>query len=222
MCFTSFMSDPLVPLLLHMQQTFHTPSLGDEVFEIPPISLDPDPALGISEFELTDGSDGAGGPSGSRSLVSNLVVEANDPSFASTFVNSGSQGLEQLNLGGMGQVGVGGLLSSSALVSVPPVDPHTKYCWMCLSIPVQTWCKRPSWVIRSLVVSAKFRSERTQCVLRSDRSKWSILLFLHSCTHSFIQSFVTLLVSFLFLHLSLSHSHRYTVTMDTLYLPIII
>ncbi|CAB1434045.1 unnamed protein product [Pleuronectes platessa] len=100
---------------LSAEQTYHTPSLGDEVFEIPPISLDPDPALGISEFELTDGSDGAGGPSGSRSLVSNLVVEANDPSFASTFVNSGSQGLEQLNLGGMGQVGVGGLLSSSAL-----------------------------------------------------------------------------------------------------------
>ncbi|XP_023277720.1 TOX high mobility group box family member 4-A-like [Seriola lalandi dorsalis] len=104
---------------LSAEQTFHTPSLGDEVFEIPPISLDPDPALGISDavshFELTDGSDGTGGPSGSRSLVSNLVVEANDPSFASTFVNSGSQGLEQLNLGAMGQAGGGALLSSSAL-----------------------------------------------------------------------------------------------------------
>lgn len=87
------------------------------MFEIPPISLDPDPALGISEavshFEL---SDGTGGSSGSRSLVSNLVVEANDPSFASTFVNSGSQGLEQLSLGAMGQAGGGALLSSSALV----------------------------------------------------------------------------------------------------------
>ncbi|XP_039999791.1 TOX high mobility group box family member 4-A isoform X3 [Xiphias gladius] len=104
---------------LSAEQTFHTPSLGDEVFEIPPISLDPDPALGISDavshFELADGSDGTGGPSGSRSLVSNLVVEANDPSFASTFVNSGSQGLEQLNLGAMGQAGGGALLSSSAL-----------------------------------------------------------------------------------------------------------
>uniref|UniRef100_UPI0037E7FBB1 TOX high mobility group box family member 4-A isoform X2 n=1 Tax=Semicossyphus pulcher TaxID=241346 RepID=UPI0037E7FBB1 len=101
------------------KQTFHTPSLGDEVFEIPPISLDPDPTLSIgdsvSHFELTDGSDGTVGPSGSRSLVSNLVVEANDPSFASTFVNSGSQGLEQLNLGAMGQTGGGALLSSSAL-----------------------------------------------------------------------------------------------------------
>uniref|UniRef100_A0A3Q3JCD4 HMG box domain-containing protein n=1 Tax=Monopterus albus TaxID=43700 RepID=A0A3Q3JCD4_MONAL len=100
-------------------ETFHTPSLGDEVFEIPPISLDPDSALSItdavSHFELTDGSDGTGGPSGSRSLVSNLVAEANDPSFASTFVNSGSQGLEHLNLRAMGQTGGGALLSSSAL-----------------------------------------------------------------------------------------------------------
>ncbi|XP_034411880.1 TOX high mobility group box family member 4 isoform X2 [Cyclopterus lumpus] len=100
-------------------ETFHTPSLGDEVFEIPPISLDPDPTLsisdGVSHFELTDGPGGPGGSSGSRSLVSNLVVEANDPSFASTFVNSGSQGLEQLNLGAMGQAGGGALLSSSAL-----------------------------------------------------------------------------------------------------------
>ncbi|KAM9844673.1 TOX high mobility group box family member 4 isoform 2-T2 [Aulostomus maculatus] len=100
-------------------ETFHTPSLGDEVFEIPPISLDPDPSLSISDavsrFELSDGSDGTGGPAGSRSLVSNLVVEANDPSFASTFVNSGSQGLEQLNMGAMGQAGGGPLLSSSSL-----------------------------------------------------------------------------------------------------------
>uniref|UniRef100_I3KEQ6 TOX high mobility group box family member 4 a n=1 Tax=Oreochromis niloticus TaxID=8128 RepID=I3KEQ6_ORENI len=104
---------------LHETQTFHTPSLGDEVFEIPPISLDPDPSLGIGDavahFELSDGSEGTGGPSGSRSLVSNLVVEANDPSFASTFVNSGSQSLEQQSLGGMGQSGGGALMSSSAL-----------------------------------------------------------------------------------------------------------
>ncbi|KAM4728453.1 TOX high mobility group box family member 4 [Anableps anableps] len=104
---------------LSAEQTFHTPSLGDEVFEIPPISLDPDQALSISEavshFDLTDGSDDTSGSSGSRSLVSNLVVEANDPSFASTFVNSGPQGLERLNLGTMGQAGGGALLSSSAL-----------------------------------------------------------------------------------------------------------
>lgn len=84
----------------------------------------------MSHFELSDGSDGTGGPQGSRSLVSNLVVEANDPSFASTFVNSGSQGLEQLNLAAMGQGGGGALLSSSALVSFSPVNPHTEYCFM--------------------------------------------------------------------------------------------
>lgn len=106
---------------MHIQQTFHTPSLGDEVFEIPPISLDPDPSLSIndavSHFELSDGSDASGGRSGSRSLVSNLVVEANDPSFASTFVNTGSQGLGQLNMVAMGQSGGGALMSSSSLVS---------------------------------------------------------------------------------------------------------
>uniref|UniRef100_A0A1A8MUD0 TOX high mobility group box family member 4 n=2 Tax=Nothobranchius pienaari TaxID=704102 RepID=A0A1A8MUD0_9TELE len=88
---------------LSAEQTFHTPSLGDEVFEIPPISLHPHPTLGISDavshFELTDGS------AGSQSLVSNLVVEANDPSFASNFVN----------LGTLGQTGGGPLLSSLAL-----------------------------------------------------------------------------------------------------------
>ncbi|KAM8849615.1 TOX high mobility group box family member 4 isoform 2-T2 [Spinachia spinachia] len=93
-------------------ETFHTPSLGDEVFEIPPISLDPDPTLSIGDAVSHFGP---GGPSGSRSLVSNLVVEANDPSFASTFVNSGSQSLDQLNLRAMGQAGGGALLSSSAL-----------------------------------------------------------------------------------------------------------
>ncbi|XP_075597486.1 TOX high mobility group box family member 4 [Balearica regulorum gibbericeps] len=32
-------------------ETFHTPSLGDEEFEIPPIALDADPSLGVSDFE---------------------------------------------------------------------------------------------------------------------------------------------------------------------------
>lgn len=35
---------PFFPL-----QTFHTPSLGDEEFEIPPISLDSDPSLAVSD-----------------------------------------------------------------------------------------------------------------------------------------------------------------------------
>uniref|UniRef100_A0A8C2SPK0 Uncharacterized protein n=1 Tax=Coturnix japonica TaxID=93934 RepID=A0A8C2SPK0_COTJA len=31
--------------------TFHTPSLGDEEFEIPPISLDSDPSLAVADFD---------------------------------------------------------------------------------------------------------------------------------------------------------------------------
>ncbi|XP_051944723.1 TOX high mobility group box family member 4-B [Hippocampus zosterae] len=104
---------------LSSEQTFHTPSLGDEVFEIPPISLDPDTSLGIAEavshFEMSNGSGGTVGPSGSRNLVNNLVVQANDPSFASAFVNNGSQGLEHLNMGAMAQANGGALLSSSSL-----------------------------------------------------------------------------------------------------------
>lgn len=90
------------------------------MFELPPISLDPDPTLsisdGVSHFGLTDGPDGGEAASSSQSLRSNLVVEANDPSFASTYVSSSSRGLE--HLGAMGQPGDGALLSSSALVSV--------------------------------------------------------------------------------------------------------
>ncbi|XP_062373285.1 TOX high mobility group box family member 4b isoform X3 [Sardina pilchardus] len=89
-------------LSLSHLQTFHTPSLGDEEFEIPPISLDPDTALGVSDFgELSDG--GAG----------NAVVGGDDPSFASTFVSNPSQGLEHLTLGVMGQQSGGTLLGST-------------------------------------------------------------------------------------------------------------
>ncbi|KAG7271940.1 hypothetical protein CRUP_007711, partial [Coryphaenoides rupestris] len=47
-------------------KTFHTPNLGDEVFEIPPISLDPDSALNVGDVvshfgELSDGSEGPDG-----------------------------------------------------------------------------------------------------------------------------------------------------------------
>ncbi|XP_062373284.1 TOX high mobility group box family member 4b isoform X2 [Sardina pilchardus] len=87
---------------LSSSETFHTPSLGDEEFEIPPISLDPDTALGVSDFgELSDG--GAG----------NAVVGGDDPSFASTFVSNPSQGLEHLTLGVMGQQSGGTLLGST-------------------------------------------------------------------------------------------------------------
>ncbi|KAM6948235.1 TOX high mobility group box family member 4-B [Aplochiton taeniatus] len=102
---------------LSAEQTFHTPSLGDEVFEIPPISLDPDPALSVgdvvSHFGLSDSSEGAGGPSVGGGLARNPVVGANDPSFASTYVTPGSQGLEHLSLAVMNQAGGGALLSST-------------------------------------------------------------------------------------------------------------
>lgn len=103
---------------LSAEHTFHTPSLGDEVFEIPPISLDPDASLNISDavshFE----------PAGSRNLVSNMVVAANDPSFASTFFNSGSQSMAPRNLGAVAQAGGGLLLSSSALEMGNPNGSH--------------------------------------------------------------------------------------------------
>ncbi|CAB1326522.1 unnamed protein product [Coregonus sp. 'balchen'] len=96
-------------------ETFHTPSLGDEVFEIPPISLDPDSALSVGDVVSHYGelSGGAGGPSGAGSLVRSAVVGGNDPSFASTYVNPNSQGLEHLSLRVMSQPGGGALLSST-------------------------------------------------------------------------------------------------------------
>ncbi|XP_042566392.1 TOX high mobility group box family member 4b isoform X2 [Clupea harengus] len=94
-------------LSLSHLQTFHTPSLGDEEFEIPPISLDPDSALGVSDFgELSDGGSAGGVPG-------NAVVGGDDPSFASTFVNNPSQGLDHLSLGVIGQQGGGTLLGST-------------------------------------------------------------------------------------------------------------
>lgn len=94
-------------------QTFHTPSLGDEEFEIPPISLDPDSALTVSDVvshfsELSDA-----GPSDSVVVPGNAVVEGDDPSFASTYVSNPSQGLEHLGLSVMNQTGGGNLLGSS-------------------------------------------------------------------------------------------------------------
>ncbi|XP_067303738.1 TOX high mobility group box family member 4b isoform X2 [Pseudorasbora parva] len=79
---------------LSASETFHTPSLGDEEFEIPPISLDPDSALGVSDF----GALGSGA----------AAVRGDDPSFASAF-GSSAQGLEQL----MGPGGGGPMLGSA-------------------------------------------------------------------------------------------------------------
>lgn len=103
-----------------MSQTFHTPSLGDEEFEIPPISLDPDSALTVSDVvshfdELSDA-----GPSESVVVPGNAVVEGDDPSFASTYVSAPSQGLEHISLGVINQSGGSALLGSSlGMVSSP-------------------------------------------------------------------------------------------------------
>ncbi|XP_055794400.1 TOX high mobility group box family member 4-like [Salvelinus fontinalis] len=102
---------------LSSSETFHTPSLGDEEFEIPPISLDPDQALIASDVvahfgELSDGERGG------LSTPGNVVVGGDDPSFASTFVNphQGSQGLDHhLSLGVISQPGGGGAILVSAL-----------------------------------------------------------------------------------------------------------
>ncbi|XP_053271871.1 TOX high mobility group box family member 4b [Pleuronectes platessa] len=98
---------------LSSAETFHTPSLGDEEFEIPPISLDPDSALTVSDVVSQFGELSDSGPSDSVVAPGNAVVEGDDPSFASTFVNAASQGLEHLTLGVMNQSGGSALLGSS-------------------------------------------------------------------------------------------------------------
>ncbi|GAA6222688.1 TOX high mobility group box family member 4-like [Lates japonicus] len=98
---------------LSSSETFHTPSLGDEEFEIPPISLDPDSALTVSDVVSHFGELSDTGPSDSVVVPGNAVVEGDDPSFASTFVSAPSQGLEHLSLGDMNQSGGSALLGSS-------------------------------------------------------------------------------------------------------------
>ncbi|XP_062864823.1 TOX high mobility group box family member 4b isoform X2 [Trichomycterus rosablanca] len=110
-----FLSSSEVPLhssySLQIQdsETFHTPSLGDEEFEIPPISLDPDSALSVSDVVSHFGELGDGGPA--PVVPGNAVVQGDDPSFASTFVTPGSQGLDHLSL--MTQQGGGPMLTST-------------------------------------------------------------------------------------------------------------
>lgn len=94
-------------------QTFHTPSLGDEEFEIPPISLDPDSALTVSDVVSQFGELSDTGPSDGVVVPRNAVVEGDDPSFASTFVGAPSRGLEHLSLGVMNQSGRSSLLEPS-------------------------------------------------------------------------------------------------------------
>lgn len=98
---------------LSSSETFHTPSLGDEEFEIPPISLDPDSALTVSDVVSHFGELSDAGASDSVVVPGNAVVEGDDPSFASTYVSAPSQGLDHLSLGVMNQSGGGALLGSS-------------------------------------------------------------------------------------------------------------
>ncbi|XP_060772972.1 TOX high mobility group box family member 4b isoform X6 [Neoarius graeffei] len=108
-------SDNFLPIsgeghpFLSSSETFHTPSLGDEEFEIPPISLDPDSALSVSDVVSHFGELGDGGPA--PVVPGNAVVQGDDPSFASTFVNPTTQGLEHLSL--MTQQGGGPMLGST-------------------------------------------------------------------------------------------------------------
>uniref|UniRef100_A0A3B3Z8A4 HMG box domain-containing protein n=1 Tax=Periophthalmus magnuspinnatus TaxID=409849 RepID=A0A3B3Z8A4_9GOBI len=91
--------------------TFHTPSLGDEEFEIPPISLDPDSALSMSDVVSHFGGLSDPGAPDSVVVPENAVVEGEDPSFASTY--GSSQGLEHLNLAVMNQAAGSALLGPS-------------------------------------------------------------------------------------------------------------
>ncbi|KAG5846266.1 hypothetical protein ANANG_G00147960 [Anguilla anguilla] len=99
------------PTFLSSSETFHTPSLGDEEFEIPAISLDPDSALSVSDVVSHFGELSDGGPPGA--VPESAVVGGNDPSFASTFVSPPTSGLEHLSLGVMSQSAGGPLLSST-------------------------------------------------------------------------------------------------------------
>lgn len=82
--------------------------------------MDPDSALTVSDVvshfdELSDT-----GPSDSVVVPGNSVVEGDDPSFASTYVNASSQGLEHMSLGVINQSGGSTLLGSSlGMVSGP-------------------------------------------------------------------------------------------------------
>ncbi|XP_016362652.1 TOX high mobility group box family member 4-A-like [Sinocyclocheilus anshuiensis] len=100
------------------EKTFHTPCLGDEEFEIPPISLDPDSALTIEDVEahfgeLAEQAESSSTSGVGNSLASNPVVGGNDPSFASAFMNPPSQGIEHLSIGVINQPGGSALLSST-------------------------------------------------------------------------------------------------------------
>ncbi|KAF6730608.1 TOX high mobility group box family member 4 [Oryzias melastigma] len=135
---------------LSSSETFHTPSLGDEEFEIPPISLDPDSALTVSDVvshfsELSDA-----GPSDSVVVPGNAVVEGDDPSFASTYVSNPSQGLEHLGLSVMNQAGGGNLLGSSLGMDLshPMGSQFSSSSPVTIDVPLGIW-PRGYWALVS-------------------------------------------------------------------------
>ncbi|KAG7264842.1 hypothetical protein CRUP_004385, partial [Coryphaenoides rupestris] len=91
---------------LSSSETFHTPSLGDEEFEIPSIPLHPDSAHHVGVSHFADHGPGVVVPG-------NAVVGGDEPSFATTYMNTPSGGLEHLSLGGVSQPGGAALLGSS-------------------------------------------------------------------------------------------------------------
>ena len=124
-------------------QTFHTPSLGDEEFEIPSIPLDSDSALSSSSHH---GVSHFGDPSPDHDdgvvIPGNAVVDGDDPSFASTYVNTPSRGLEHLSLGVISQPGGGALLGSSLGMvrtgRVPATDPSISQTLLIITIVYDT------------------------------------------------------------------------------------
>uniref|UniRef100_A0A8C2BQE3 TOX high mobility group box family member 4 a n=1 Tax=Cyprinus carpio TaxID=7962 RepID=A0A8C2BQE3_CYPCA len=131
-------------VVLHKpQKTFHTPCLGDEEFEIPPISLDPDSALTIEDVEahfgeLAEQAETSGASGVGNSLARNPVVGGNDPSFASAFMNPSSQGIEHLSMGVINQSGGSALLSSTLGVELGhSVGSHfTNSSSMTIDVPI--------------------------------------------------------------------------------------
>ncbi|XP_043118105.1 TOX high mobility group box family member 4-A isoform X2 [Puntigrus tetrazona] len=124
------------------EKTFHTPCLGDEEFEIPPISLDPDSALTIEDVEahfgeLAEQAESSSASGVGNSLASNPVVGGNDPSFASAFMNPSSQSIEHLSMGVINQPGGSALLSSTLGVDLGhSVGSHFNSSSMTIDVPI--------------------------------------------------------------------------------------
>ncbi|KAK6467609.1 TOX high mobility group box family member 4-like isoform X1 [Huso huso] len=106
-------------------QTFHTPSLGDEEFEIPPISLDPDPSLAVSD--VVGHFDGLQDPA----LTAGGSAGADPVGYSTPFT---SQGLEHLNIGGRGGELMGATLNMDMSHSLG--SQYTSSSSMTINVPL--------------------------------------------------------------------------------------